>query len=351
MRKILAIIFVFIVGYSEAQQVMITQAVVLTTKPRTFVYLDAGRFFRVASFDSLDVDSAKIVGLNYYVNRRIGIYSYSKIQTDSRYLLLTDTSLFLSKLYASSIYQSKLGYTPYNSSNPAGYISTEIDPTVSSNIKAITPTNIANWNTAFSWGNHASLYPLLSGSYTNPSWIVSLPNTKITYSGNTTQYLRGDGTAATFPTIPTNTNQLTNGSGFIITEIDGSVTNEIQTLSISGNQISISSGNTITLPIPAISDYYNTANVAAGSGQVVFYLTSDKTSTGTALYSTIDAVIPIINDVTQNYTYGWSYNSGTKALTVTARTNLTAVVALVTVLLGPSNVANGTSVQILVKGH
>ncbi|MFL5786731.1 MAG: hypothetical protein ACJ748_01650 [Flavisolibacter sp.] len=44
----------------------------------------------------------------------------------------------------------------------------------------ITGTNISNWNTAFGWGNHAGLYPLMSGSYTNPSWISSLAWSKIT---------------------------------------------------------------------------------------------------------------------------------------------------------------------------
>ena len=81
------------------------------------------------------------------------------------------------------------------------------------------------------------------------------------------------------------------------------------------------------------------------------FVTSDKTSSGTALYSTIDLVMPIINDVTQNYTYGWAYNSSTKALTVTCKTNLTAVISLLTVVLGPTVVPSGTSVQVLVKGH
>jgi hypothetical protein len=57
---------------------------------------------------------------------------------------------------------------------------TETDPTVGSHIKAITTTNISNWNTAFGWGNHASLYPLLAGSYANPTWITSLAWAKIT---------------------------------------------------------------------------------------------------------------------------------------------------------------------------
>ncbi len=114
------------------------------------------------------------------------------------------------------------------------------------------------------------------------------------------------------------------------------------------NQYVKGNGDYAVLPT---GDYYNTVNVAGGAGQAVFYLTSDKTSGGTALYTTIDAVIPIINDATQNYTYGWSYNAGTKALTVTAKTNLTAVISLLTVVLGPTNVANGVPVQVVVKGH
>lgn len=104
-------------------------------------------------------------------------------------------------------------------------------------------------------------------------------------------------------------------------------------------------------PVTGIADYTNTVVVTGGAGVATFYLTSDKTSSGTALYSTIDAVIPIINDVTQNYTYGWSYNSTTKALTVTAKTNLTAVISLLTVVLGPTVVPNGASIQVVVKGH
>ena len=44
--------------------------------------------------------------------------------------------------------------------NGPGYITgyTETDPTVPSHVKAITTTNISNWNTAYSWGNHAGLY-------------------------------------------------------------------------------------------------------------------------------------------------------------------------------------------------
>lgn len=46
-------------------------------------------------------------------------------------------------------------------------------------------------------------------------------------TGTTAQYLRGDGTVATFPTIPTNTNQLTNGAGFITGVSSGDITSAL----------------------------------------------------------------------------------------------------------------------------
>lgn len=50
-----------------------------------------------------------------------------------------------------------LGYTPYNASNPAGYISsyTETDPIYTASTWYSTTNNSSNWDTAFGWGNHA----------------------------------------------------------------------------------------------------------------------------------------------------------------------------------------------------
>jgi hypothetical protein len=79
----------------------------------------------------------------------------------------------------------------------------------------ITPANITNWNAAFGWGNHAGLYRPIS--YV-PSWneVTSKPTTL---------------------------------SGYGITDADGSVTNEIQTLSLSGTQLSLSNGGgTVIIP-------------------------------------------------------------------------------------------------------
>lgn len=47
---------------------------------------------------------------------------------------------------------------------------TETDPTVSSDVKSITSTNISNWTTAYGWGNHSGLYlPIVGGSFTGTS--------------------------------------------------------------------------------------------------------------------------------------------------------------------------------------
>jgi hypothetical protein len=60
-------------------------------------------------------------------------------------------------------------------------------------VSTVSPADLTHWNAAYGWGNHAS-------------------------------------------------------AGYLTAEVDGSTTNEIQSLSIAGNQLSISSGNTVTLP-------------------------------------------------------------------------------------------------------
>ena len=56
-----------------------------------------------------------------------------------------------------------LGFTPISSY-------TEVDPTVPAFIKAISTTNISQWNTAYSWGNHA-LEGYLTISAANATYI------------------------------------------------------------------------------------------------------------------------------------------------------------------------------------
>ncbi len=61
-----------------------------------------------------------------------------------------------------------------------GGVGTELDPVYSASSWFGTTNNSSNWNTAYGWGNHTGLYPLLAGSYSNPSWITALAWSKIT---------------------------------------------------------------------------------------------------------------------------------------------------------------------------
>lgn len=103
----------------------------------------------------------------------------------------------------------------------------------------------------------------------------------------------------------------------------------------------------------AMSDYTKTNPVSGGAGNAVFYLTNDGTATGAALFSNVTYVNPIVNDSAVNYTYGWSYNSSTKALTVNVKSATGLFISLLNLtLLGtPANVANGVQVSVLVKGN
>lgn len=62
------------------------------------------------------------------------------------------------------------------------------------------------------------------------------------------------------PTIPTKTSDLTNDSGFLTTEVDGSVTNELQFISISGDTLYLSNGGYVVLPSSFDGDYNHLTN-------------------------------------------------------------------------------------------
>jgi hypothetical protein len=141
----------------------------------------------------------------------------------------------------------------------AGYLTsyTETDPVfVASPAHSISNTNITNWNTAYGWGNHASAGYLTSYTETDPVFVASpahsISNTNITnwntaYSwgnhasaGYLTSYTETDPifTAMVNVTSPANGQLLRYNSvsskwenwtaAYLTTEVDGSVTNEIE---------------------------------------------------------------------------------------------------------------------------
>ena len=169
------------------------------------------------------VSGYKIVYTSPYSDSRLAIHRGSadealhvggraKIDTIDTYNsateLLVNNGGVISKMAISSLPTETdpifTGHTVYNIANGTGflknngsgvwsydnstYLTTETDPTVPAHVKSITTTNISNWNTAFSWGNHAGLYVPLTRTITingttydlsaNRTWTISTSYTE-----------------------------------------------------------------------------------------------------------------------------------------------------------------------------
>jgi hypothetical protein len=118
-----------------------------------------------------------------------------------------------------------------------GYLTTESDPVFgASPANSITNTVIANWNTAFSWGNHAAVGYLTTES--DPVFTASVAalitaadvlnwNNKenaIT-PGTISQFFRGDKTWQTVPTCPISNALLWDGTNFVCQDFMFNTTN------------------------------------------------------------------------------------------------------------------------------
>ncbi len=230
-------------------------------------------------------------------------------------------------------------------------------------------------------------------------------------TGTTAQYLRGDGSAATFPTLfsgiyadltgkPTLfsgayadltgkpvlfsgafadlSSKPTTLTGYGIT--DGySTTNPASYVSAAGARSAISlttsgsgaatysaSTGVLNIPTPTaagptaytgttakLGSYrvYQTVTITT-AGTAVFQLTADGTSTGTALFTNetfTDSVQPIVNDATASYQLGWVFSNANKTLTVTV--NKLSTANILTGVLGQAAAPVGTVVKLAVEGR
>ncbi|MGB4776633.1 MAG: hypothetical protein WBP45_15755 [Daejeonella sp.] len=134
----------------------------------------------------------------------------------------------------------------------------------------LTGTQLANTISDFTTASQTvgdARYPLLSGSYTNPSWITSLPYSKLT------------GT----PTIPTNTNELTNGAGFITS----SALAPYELLANKSTTTTLGSSNTLYPSQLAVKTYVDNSISSAGfiSGLTTGYI--PKATGATAIGNSI----------------------------------------------------------------
>jgi trimeric autotransporter adhesin len=158
----------------------------------------------------------------------------------------------------------------------------------------ITSANINNWNTAFGWGNHTGLYRPInyvpawseitsnpfafslvannqlikynstSGKWENwtPNYLTSFTETDPLWTSASANYytktnMQTSGAAALhFNNL---TNKPTTLAGYGITDADPSITNEIQELSLSGTNLTLSKGGgTVTLPSSGGGDNWGT---------------------------------------------------------------------------------------------
>jgi len=176
------------------------------------------------------IDTNTVVMTRHDADSAIAIMQTSiagKISTEIDPIYKADSNLYLRKTGASSIYQTKLGYTPYNSTNPSGYISsfTELDPTVPSYSKTLTAFSVIKTSTDALYATIAQV----NAKFTTPT-------------GTTSQYVRGDGSLATLPS---------SGSGTVT-----SVGITSSDFSISGSPVTTSGSITANL---------NTTGITAGT--------------------------------------------------------------------------------------
>lgn len=141
---------------------------------------------------------------------------------------------------------------------------------------------------------------ITTGSYSNPSWITAIAASKIT--GLATVATTGNySDLSGKPTIPTNNNQLTNGSGFLTAEVDGSVSNEIELPTQTGNSGKVLSTNgtspswftpsvgTVTSVGMTSSDLTVSGSPVTASGLITANLAASGVSVGTYDSVTVNA--------------------------------------------------------------
>ena len=117
--------------------------------------------------------------------------------------------------------------------NDSGFLTAEVDGSTSNELQAL---SISNDTIYLSSGGFVKLPAGFDGAYS------SLTGT---------------------PALPTKTSDLTNDSGFITAEVDGSTTNELQVLSMSNDTLYLTDGGFVVLPSGFDGDYNNLTNTPA----------------------------------------------------------------------------------------
>ena len=213
-------------------------------------------------------------------------------------------------------------------SNDSGYLTSETDPTVASYIKAITATDISDWNSSYGWGDHGTQgYLVASGTDDIPEGINNLYHTierveddvaNILLAGNNITIVHDDNAnnitiSAAYPNLQFNdTDDLTEG----VTNLyftNERVDDRVSALLTAGTNISLSYddiANTLTINASGV-DLSGSTTDELSEGNTNLYYTDARARTsisgGTGVtYSNSTGIVSIGQNVatTANVQFG-----------------------------------------------
>ena len=190
---------------------------------------------------------------------------------------------------------------------------------------AITGYNKSNWDTAYSWGNHAvagylttasaaSTYVSLTGSYANPSWITSLAYSKITgVPAFLTSYTETDPYRVTTVAVSgtsTKTITLTRADASTVTttwtDYDTDTNTYVTSAGFSGGNLTLTRNDTGQITVSLDGRYYLATNPSQYITGISFANVSSKPTTISG-YGITDA-ITTGNIASQSVSYASSTN-------------------------------------------
>ena len=187
---------------------------------------------------------------------------------------------------------------------------------------------LANYVTTVSLASILASYASASSVSTGLSGKLNIP------TGTTAQYMRGDGSLASFPSISAAQVNADWNAGSGVAQVLNKPT----------------LGRAVVGITEKTGSFRIYKNATVASGVATFHLTVDGTSTGAALFTEVydDSVQLIVNDPLASYQIGWAFSNSNKTITATANKLTTA--NILTGLLGQAQ-ANGATVKLIVEGR